>query len=755
MHLKITQYPKTTIYHLNELADLKNGLQLSYMNQVVNLDEVKLVIPQINKHGFYDVEIFFRDCEPLKLKIHYRVDEPILWQNVIFGQSTDSVYNKVVKKENSILIQALEGAGKITGDHDGISYYYTTLNPLNDNFAISAKINIHQYAKNPHDGQESFGIMLRDAIGENNNPSVFASNMVAVGGFSGSTKEPLGLQFFRREGVVNTTTGQGSLGIEKVMLVDQIDKKEYQFHLAKTNSGFKAKVDDGKWIYFGHKGDLTKISNTMYLGFYAARLADIEVSDINLTITSTKTDAPYRKVKEPKKDLHFENLTQIQTSNRDEALYFKANAKGILLLQQNNQTTQKYQMIPNQICVIPHHFQDKVSTINYEFIVDQDQNTKETNIKSTFSMMYRHFNHDIYASPDGLETNLGTENSPLDIQSALAYVQKGKHVYCLEGHYQLDNPLQIHKKNSGKEGNMKSVQGLGDHVLFDFQSKAAGFIISGSYWHIKNIQVCASKGNTPGIVVGGHHNIVEEVETYRNGDTGLVIQRTDDATSIQEWPSYNLIKACISHNNQDPSSNNADGFAAKVTSGYGNVFLHCVSHHNIDDGFDLYTKLGFGPIGDVLIEGCISYANGYTQYDPHTIGDGTGFKLGGEGIGVSHKVKNSLAFDNLDAGFTSNANPKVQLENVFSTHNKGANFDLSTYPHIKESFVANNLYSYIINGKGHDIVPKHLTAKSIYLSKEGISQNYLGDKLDQEAFENALKKVDELGLFSNIYLNKK
>src|SRR5699024_1451470 len=99
--------------------------------------------------------------------------------------------------DDTIRIVAEKGAGKITGDHDGITFYYTEIDAKRDNFELSADIYVNDYAKSPdHDGQESFGIMARDAIGTNGDSSVFASNIAAVGGFSGGTNDPNGTQLF-------------------------------------------------------------------------------------------------------------------------------------------------------------------------------------------------------------------------------------------------------------------------------------------------------------------------------------------------------------------------------------------------------------------------------------------------------------------------------------------------------------------------------------------------------------------------------
>jgi len=63
--------------------------------------------------------------------------------------------------------------------------------------------------------------------------------------------------------------------------------------------------------------------------------------------------------------------------------------------------------------------------------------------------------------------------------------------------------------------------------------------------------------------------------------------------------------------NMDSRREDADGFAAKLTCGEGNVFRNCIAINNCDDGWDLYTKKETGAIGVVTLENCQAIGNGY------------------------------------------------------------------------------------------------------------------------------------------------
>ncbi len=160
-----------------------------------------------------------------------------------------------------------------------------------------------------------------------------------------------------------------------------------------------------------------------------------------------------------------------------------------------------------------------------------------------------------------------------------------------------------------------------------------------------------------------------------NQDTGLQLSRyRTDATNIADWPTNNLILNCTSKNNcDDLTMENADGFAAKLTCGEGNVFDGCLSYNNSDDGWDLFAKEATGPIGVVTIQNCVAFRNGFTEFgEGYGDCDGNGFKLGGSGIGSAHIVKNCLAFENLHCGFTDNNNPKLgKLINCTAVNNNG------------------------------------------------------------------------------------
>lgn len=212
---------------------------------------------------------------------------------------------------------------------------------------------------------------------------------------------------------------------------------------------------------------------------------------------------------------------------------------------------------------------------------------------------------------------------------------------------------------------------------FSAQSESSsnrGLQLNANYWRLYGITVQRAGDN--GIYVGGSNNVIERTVTAYNRDTGLQLGRISSSTPSSQWPSNNLIVSSESHDNADSDGEDADGFAAKLTTGTGNVFRYDVSHNNIDDGWDLYTKTDTGAIGPVTIEYSLSYKNGtLSDGTVNSNGDRNGYKLGGDDIAVNHVVQHDIAYGNGHHGFTYNSNPgKMTISNNASVDNAQRNF---------------------------------------------------------------------------------
>ncbi len=297
---------------------------------------------------------------------------------------------------------------------------------------------------------------------------------------------------------------------------------------------------------------------------------------------------------------------------------------------------------------------------------------------------------DLYVSPTGSVEAPGTFEQPTTLERAITLVSPGETIHLRGGDYVFTTQITIARDSTGQPDARKNLfayvppGGAPELPRLDFSGQPygtgnnpRGLQINGHHWHVRGLEVFGSADN--GIFVAGNHNIVERCVTHSNRDSGLQISRhSSAATDISEWPSHNLILNCESYDNYDSppgTGENADGFACKLTSGPGNVFRGCVAHHNIDDGWDLFTNDN-GPIGPVVIDQCIAYANGsLTDGTANDAGDRNGFKLGGSGYSVPHVVTRSIAFSNGKNGFTWNSNPgPIRMFNNLAWDNAEGNY---------------------------------------------------------------------------------
>ncbi|MCD0446827.1 right-handed parallel beta-helix repeat-containing protein [Glycomyces sp. A-F 0318] len=295
---------------------------------------------------------------------------------------------------------------------------------------------------------------------------------------------------------------------------------------------------------------------------------------------------------------------------------------------------------------------------------------------------------ELYVAPNGSSNASGTQSDPTSLVSAIDRIDPGGRIYVRGGTYNLSSTVHIEPGNDGSSGNRTELFAYsGETPVLNFSAQSEdsanrGLAIGGDWWHIRGIIVEHAGDN--GILLGGNSNIIERVVTRHNADTGLQIARYTAGAPSSEWPSNNLILSSESHDNVDSDGEDADGFAAKLTSGDGNVFRYCVAHNNIDDGWDLYTKDDTGPIGEVTIEDSLSYDNGTLSNGGQAgNGDRNGFKLGGEDIAVDHTVVRSIAIDNGKHGFTYNSNPgSMTISNNLAIGNGERNFNFDEGSHV-------------------------------------------------------------------------
>lgn len=694
-----------------------------------------------------------------------------VWGFTTYGSSTSTSKDKVtgnILEDGRVTISSTGNGGKIVpASTDGLAYYYTIIDPTKENFTLRAKFHVDSWKFT--NGQEGFGIMAADAIGENGNANAFWNNCFQVIGTkieyysdgekvtTDNTQSKIsmynGLGYIAKTGV--TLEGLAEMATSSLLTMPKgfettmgpletscIEKgagsynligncsdsdpskdletlyTDFVLEIQRDNTGYRLRYIDEegnvlseKLFYDLERNALTKIDQDhIYVGFFAAREMTVTVSEMELTTIHPSQDAPA----EERQYEYIELLTGIESGTTSNGSYYDlvyyGNADGKLTIK-----TKNGKVVADNVSVQANKkaaFETVLSLGNNEFLCEftPDADFMPAEYTKLSSYEKRTFSHtvclkelagtNIYVSPDGKADGKGTQESPLDIYTAVKYVKPGQKILLMGGTYHLSSTVKVER----------GIDGLGDKKIYmiadpdskerpvlDFGGKCAGMILAGDYWYFQGFDVTGSANGTKGIQVSGDYNTLDSIRTYKNGNTGIQISRYLGSDGNEDWPSYNTILNCTSYLNADRGYEDADGFAAKLTIGEGNVFDGCIAAYNADDGWDLFAKAQTGPIGVVTIKNCIAFKNGYVLDGfgrEVNAGNGNGFKMGGESITGAHVLMNSIAFANKAKGIDSNSGPNIRVYHSTSFNNESYNVAFYTNNASQTDFVAEGILSY-------------------------------------------------------------
>ena len=512
----------------------------------------------------------------------------------------------------------------------------------------------------------------------------------------------------------NETKPTGTLG-EKAL------KTEFTFEIERNNTGYYVSYitfdKDGneqketRRFYDIERTALTQIDpDNIYVGFYAARNAKVTVTNCTLTTSDPATDAPAeaREITYYAPELAVNSAET--TGNDDYVLNIYTNANGTIDVKGNNgeiyaegvkATAETYTHITVE------DLPTGLTNFRIFFTPDADFKFSEYEMLSTYetteiqwAVSKKVFDMNvIYVAPnvDPSFTGKGTKDNPTDLNNAMEYAKAGQIIVLAEGTYKdFLSTITVGRGNDGTADApiilMADPEAKTRPVL-DFDKKGSGMTIAGDYWILDGFDVTNSKDASKGITISGSNCIIQNVNTYKNGNSGINIGRWKGQDLWDEWPSNNLVLNCTSWDNADVGYEDADGFACKLTVAEGNTFDGCIAHHNADDGWDLFGKIESGSIGSVVIKNSIAYGNGYMS-DGTNAGNGNGFKMGGDSLPGNHKLYNSFAYDNKSKGLDSNSGPNIELYNCTSFNNGGANVALYTNDRADTAYVVDGVVSY-------------------------------------------------------------
>lgn len=468
-------------------------------------------------------------------------------------------------------------------------------------------------------------------------------------------------------------------------------------------------------------------SENVYVGFFAARNARATFTIQELSTIDPKDDVPAESKPTTTVDPSVTINSSSVTTKSDYTISIHANVSGTAKISINGTVVEESANViggtrfdlPVKLTKTGKNNIDVIFTPDPKQDLGEDKVLGSTDpISLSASVDYnRNFakKTNIYVSPTGSSNASGSKSDPVDIHTAVANVSAGQTIILLEGTYKLDRTILIQR---GIDGTAKSpIRMITDPAaknrpVLDFgDTNCEGITAVGSYWYFHGFDVTGTGSGKAGFHVCGHYNVLDQINAYHNGNTGIQISRYHGSDHKSEWPSNNLVLNCTSYGNADAGYEDADGFAAKLTIGENNVFDGCVAHHNADDGWDLYAKVETGSIPSVTIRNCVAYSNGYLE-DGTNAGNGNGFKMGGSNLPAGHKLINCFAFFNKAKGIDSNSCPDIIVENCISYNNESYNVAFYTNITQNTGFKATGILSFkdssITSGldKGENLKPK-------------------------------------------------
>ena len=667
----------------------------------------------------------------------------------------------ITNTTGSMEIQA-KASGKISDDEDGFSYYYTKVNPEKENFELTATFTVTDASLTP-DNQTGFGVVVADTLGVNNwgAPSYvhkyfnYFSSMM----YSSKNNAPT-MRYITGYTSADTSNKDGVDRVNNNVKFNQLTGTdmfkvgaEYTFTVRKTDDGYEAvaTTENGTQTQKLTANDFTSVQEdgTVVVGVMVARKIGVKITDIKFTTSESKGLATSEVVEDK-----ITPSIRVYSSNTCGAGEYEytvvPNCAGTLKVtgSADGKVVTK-EVTADEVVRIPVAVNVGSNTIKAEFepaaaanITSTKTVTSETTVNRK---VYGEAGQTIIVTSDGKRT----EESPLDINTAVSYAQPGQTILMKNGVY--DKWVTINRSVCGTAD--KPINLVAESISTDGTDgvvlSGAGLTVIGSYWHVYGLYVKDSSG--VGIQVSGNYNTIDMCTVNHAANSGIQISRNggaDNYAGIQGklWPTGNLIKNCESFDNCDAGRNDADGFAAKLTCGEGNRFYGCISHNNIDDGWDLYAKSVSGMIGSVTIENCVAYNNGWLTTDDVTAagynyGEGNGFKLGGGYLKGGHKLINCVSFGNHAKGITSNSCPDISITRCTAYNNGNADsysVGLNTMDSMLKEWKVSGLISMSkadLTAKA-DLIPFSQHGDDNYIYNGSESYNNLGQKATDEWFES-------------------
>lgn len=260
----------------------------------------------------------------------------------------------------------------------------------------------------------------------------------------------------------------------------------------------------------------------------------------------------------------------------------------------------------------------------------------------------------VQVTSKGTSGGAGTVASPLDVRTAFTGAKAGDTILLAGGTYAIPyttataNTIVCATKAT-KVSPILVLAPSGQRAVLDFQfakddwvQDSYGISLTGSYWTFQRLDI--TRAGYQGVYVTGSNNTFENCAFHANRNSGI---------EINKGGSYTTLRNCDSYHNYDPKKlgTMADGFAPKQTQGPGNRLIGCRAWENGDDGYDAFDSPEI-----VTFDSCWAFRNGVDALGWGAVGNGNGFKVGGNGAIAPDTLRHCVSFGNPSKGFDQNHN---------------------------------------------------------------------------------------------------
>ncbi len=436
------------------------------------------------------------------------------WNFVAYGTSTDlenNGYSGSVE-DNTLSVWSLHGRGKLVpASTDGLAFYYTVLNAETENFVLSADLEVESWTYS--NGQDGFGLMAADAVGENGSEVSFWNNSYmasvtrvdylydrerqCVSDVGEKYFMKLGVGAQEKKGVTPRAVEEGTeiQGFQSTMYTlettaprlglapgtynlvggytndphkmrDAARLTSFRLSLRRMNGGYEVGYTDQEGItvtrkfYHGENGDeLTRLDREhICVGFFASRNIRMAVRNVELKIVNPREDESIGE--HPLKMVPPEcSVLSASVANRETyRLVCAGNADGRLTVEDETGKRLVCRKVrAGERCLVETGLHRGENPFTVSFAPEEGYQPSLYERLSSYEVCSLRFvvtyqvneGEQIYIGPSGRAQGAGTREDPMDIYTAVGGAAVGQHLTLLPGRYLLDRTVRVERGISG------------------------------------------------------------------------------------------------------------------------------------------------------------------------------------------------------------------------------------------------------------------------------------------------------------------